>query len=162
MRIIKFIGATKRRFIAIGIFVILLLTSVGMVSAVPWDCLAANYEPPYKCETVFIDDAAHCLDTNGIVNECRVGCSTCAVVRLACYIFNMLYGIAGFVGALLIVIAGVKWATSGESTTARQQAKDSVVHTVVGLIIVTLAVTVVLMIYTSGQGVTNTNCIGGL
>ena len=158
MRIIKFMGVAKRRFIVIKILIILFLVSGGMVNGQYTGCAG----PPYFCESFFQDDPAQCEDPAGVADDCRVGCSTCAVVRLACYIFNILYGIAGFVGAVLIVSAGVKWATSGDNARARDEAKEAVIHTIVGLIIVTLAVTIVLLIYTSGQGVADTNCIGGL
>jgi hypothetical protein len=63
----------------------------------------------------------------------------------------MLYFIAAAVGIVVIVLQGIKWAGSAEDPGARKQAKQGIIHAIIGLIIVVLAVTIVTMVFTAGS-----------
>lgn len=60
---------------------------------------------------------------------------------------GLLQMIAGGVAVLVIVVNGVKWIGSSDDPGARKQAKEGIVHAVVGLVIVLIAVEIVTMVY---------------
>ncbi len=62
---------------------------------------------------------------------------------------DLLYAIAGGVAAVVITLQGIKWAGSAEDPGARKQAKQGIIHAVVGLIIVLLAVWIVVLVFGS-------------
>lgn len=57
-----------------------------------------------------------------------------------CKIFYLLFYFAGAVATLVVVISGIKWIASGDDANARGAARSSIVHAVIGLIIVLVAV----------------------
>ena len=59
--------------------------------------------------------------------------------------------IAAAVGALVIILQGIKWVGSADDPGARKQAKQGIIHAIVGLVIVVLAVWVVTMVITSDE-----------
>lgn len=63
---------------------------------------------------------------------------------------NLLMMIAGAIATLVIVINGIKWTGSSDDPGARKQAKQGIIHAIVGLVIVMIAVNVVALIYTGG------------
>lgn len=68
---------------------------------------------------------------------------------------NILYIVAGGIVAIVITLQGIKWSASADDPGARKQAKEGIVHAVVGLIIVILAAPIVLMVM-------NTSCVNAL
>ena len=74
-----------------------------------------------------------------------------AVGQVLCQIINnlrnMLMMVAGAIATLVIVINGIKWSGSSDDPGARKQAKQGVIHAIVGLVIVMIAVSVVALIY---------------
>jgi hypothetical protein len=74
-----------------------------------------------------------------------------------CLIIDNLRGllqmIAGAIATLVIVINGIKWTGSSDDPGARKQAKQGIIHAIVGLIIVMIAVNVVALIYSGGCSV---------
>jgi len=67
-----------------------------------------------------------------------------------CRILTILWGVTAGIATFVIVIAGIKWMGSMDDPGARAQAKSSIVHAVIGLIIVMIALQLV------GWAVTNT------
>jgi hypothetical protein len=71
---------------------------------------------------------------------------------VVCTILNnlswLLMAIAAAVGVVVIVLQGIKWAGSAEDPGARKQAKQGIIHAVIGLIIVILAVWIVALVFT--------------
>jgi len=59
---------------------------------------------------------------------------------------DLLTFIAGGIAAVVIVLQGIKWIGSAEDPGARKQAKQGIIHAVVGLIIVLIAVWIVVMV----------------
>ena len=78
-----------------------------------------------------------------------VGANICAVVK---NLRSLLELIAGAVATLIIVMNGVKWIGSSDDPGARKQAKEGIVHAIVGLVIVLIAVEVVTLIYSTSCG----------
>jgi type IV secretory pathway VirB2 component (pilin) len=74
-----------------------------------------------------------------------------SVANTICDLLDNLRGllqmIAGAVATLIIVMNGVKWIGSSDDPGARKQAKEGIVHAVVGLVIVLIAVNAVTLIY---------------
>jgi hypothetical protein len=74
-------------------------------------------------------------------------------ITAICKILNnvslLLYSIAGGVGIVVITLQGIKWAGSAEDPGARKQAKQGIIHAVIGLIIVLLAVYIVMLVFGS-------------
>ena len=62
---------------------------------------------------------------------------------LLCRIITVLWGVSAAVATIVIVIAGIKWIGSSEDAGARAQAKSTIVHAVIGLIIVMVALVLV-------------------
>jgi len=56
-----------------------------------------------------------------------------------CIIGSVLITIAGAIASIVIVSAGLKWVSSGDDPGARKQAKQMIIHAVVGLIIILLS-----------------------
>jgi hypothetical protein len=54
--------------------------------------------------------------------------------------------VAAGVGIVVIIIQGIKWAGSAEDPGARKQAKQGIIHAVIGLIIVVVAVNIVMLV----------------
>ena len=163
----------KIKVITIGILYIFLFSLCVMINVEGQErncngCLHRTNAPPndaYECDGPAATPcwtATYCSNVPAADHKCQVGCAACTTARLVCNIFNMVYSIVGIVGAVMIVASGLKWAGSGSNPKARDNAKNSLIHVVVGLIIVTLAVTIVLLVYTSGQTIKNAGCIGGL
>jgi biotin transporter BioY len=72
-----------------------------------------------------------------------------------CYILEQFYDlflyIASGIGALMIVFLGVMWVSSADNSKARTAAKTGIIHVIVGLIIVSLAVTIVNLALPAGS-----------
>ena len=64
---------------------------------------------------------------------------------------DLLTFIAAGIAAVVIVLQGVKWVGSAEDPGARKQAKQGIIHAVVGLIIVLVAVWIVVMVVASND-----------
>jgi type IV secretory pathway VirB2 component (pilin) len=62
---------------------------------------------------------------------------------LLCRLLQVLWGIAAAVAIIVIVLAGIKWIGSAEDAGARAQAKSTIVHAIIGLLIVMIALTLV-------------------
>ncbi len=63
--------------------------------------------------------------------------------ELICRLIQVLWGIAAAVATIVIVIAGIKWIGSSEDAGARAQAKATIIHAIIGLIIVIVALAIV-------------------
>jgi hypothetical protein len=77
--------------------------------------------------------------------------ATSAICQVLSNIQWMLYMIAAGVGVVVITLQGIKWTGSAEDPGARKQAKQGIIHAVVGLLIVLLAVWIVGLVFTQGQ-----------
>jgi hypothetical protein len=78
------------------------------------------------------------------------GPATQAYERICTVLDNigfLLYMIAGAIGIVVIVLQGIKWAGSAEDPGARKQAKQGIIHAIIGLIIVLLAVSIVRIVF---------------
>jgi formate-dependent nitrite reductase membrane component NrfD len=80
-----------------------------------------------------------------------VSSATSAICQVLSNIQWMLYMIAAGVGVVVITLQGIKWTGSAEDPGARKQAKQGIIHAVVGLLIVLMAVWIVGLVFTSGQ-----------
>jgi hypothetical protein len=69
---------------------------------------------------------------------------------------TVLYIVAGGIGVVVITLQGIKWAGSADDPGARKQAKEGIIHAIVGLIIVLVAIALVSMIFTG------TSCVQGM
>jgi hypothetical protein len=63
----------------------------------------------------------------------------------------LLYMITAGIGVVVITLQGIKWAGSAEDPGARKQAKQGIIHAVIGMIIVLLAVWIVGIVFAKGQ-----------
>lgn len=54
--------------------------------------------------------------------------------------------VAAAVGIVVIIIQGIKWIGSAEDPGARKQAKQGIIHAIIGLIIVVAAVWIVILV----------------
>lgn len=62
-----------------------------------------------------------------------------AIACLLCRIMQIFFLIVGVLATLVIVIGGIKWIGSGEDPEARTQAKSTIIHAIIGIIIVLVA-----------------------
>ncbi|MFH1054978.1 MAG: hypothetical protein V1744_02660 [Candidatus Altiarchaeota archaeon] len=60
----------------------------------------------------------------------------------------LLFAIAAGIGVVVITLQGIKWAGSAEDPGARKQAKQGIIHAVIGLVIVLLAIWIVVLVFT--------------
>lgn len=89
--------------------------------------------PPSGC-TAFISCGA---DDGGLV--CCTATPTEIVNTTLCSIVVTFWGIAAAVASFMIVLAGVRWSGSMEDPQTRKEAKTTIIHAIVGLIIVMVA-----------------------
>ena len=78
----------------------------------------------------------------------QAGDAICEILYNITWLLNM---IAAGVGTVVIVLQGVKWAGSAEDPGARKQAKQGIIHAVVGLVIVIIAIWVVEIVFTNAR-----------
>ncbi len=74
-----------------------------------------------------------------------------ALSTILCVIIQLLIFIAGGIAIVIIVLNGIKWTASSEDAGARKQAKQGIVHAIVGLIIVLIAIFVVATVVGAGN-----------
>jgi len=65
-------------------------------------------------------------------------------------IYDLLVYVASGIGAVMVVIYGLIWVSSADNSKARTSAKQAVTHVVVGLIIISIATTLVAMVIGEG------------
>jgi len=82
--------------------------------------------------------------TSGVMSATSSICTILSNIQL------LLMAIAGGIGIVVITLQGIKWAGSAEDPGARKQAKQGIIHAVIGLIIVMLAVWIVVIVF-SGE-----------
>ncbi|MFZ2455267.1 MAG: hypothetical protein WAX07_02170 [Candidatus Altiarchaeia archaeon] len=73
---------------------------------------------------------------------------SCALCKIASLVFL----VVGAVAALVIVMAGLRWTTSGDDPGARQAAKTTIISAFVGIIIVVIAVYIVSIVINGIMG----------
>lgn len=74
------------------------------------------------------------------------------ITSIVCGIYSGIVNIVGALAAAVFMISGVKWVASRDDAGARNSARSSMVHAIVGLIIVLLAKTLVEQIAGVGKG----------
>ncbi len=74
-----------------------------------------------------------------------------ALSTILCVIVQLLMFIAGGIAIVIIVLNGIKWTASSDDPGARKQAKQGIVHAIVGLIIVLIAIFVVSTVVGAGN-----------
>ena len=87
---------------------------------------------------VFIGLAQDDGDTSTGVNRAASGIN-CVLCRVA----NLIFLIVAALAAIVIILAGLKWLTSGDDPGARNAAKTAIVSAFVGIVIIFVAVFVV-------------------
>ena len=73
-----------------------------------------------------------------------------ALSSILCVVVQLLVFIAGGIAIVIIVLNGIKWTASSDDPGARKQAKQGIVHAVVGLIIVLIAIFIVTLVWGAG------------
>ncbi|MFC2154260.1 hypothetical protein ACFLRC_02120 [Candidatus Altiarchaeota archaeon] len=90
----------------------------------------------------------------GLIGTVSAGGETTAIQNalstILCVIVQLLIFIAGGIAMVIIVLNGIKWTASSDDPGARKQAKQGIVHAIVGLIIVLIAVFVVATVVGAG------------
>ncbi len=77
------------------------------------------------------------------------------VNKVICRIVKVLYAVAAGVALIIIVLAGIKWIASGDDPGARKSAKESVIHAILGLLIIMLAAVLVNWVVGGGTVIIN-------
>ncbi|HHQ44628.1 MAG TPA: hypothetical protein ENN13_00645 [Candidatus Altiarchaeales archaeon] len=78
--------------------------------------------------------------TEGAVDAAQMLCQILYNIRF------ILTVIAAAVGIIVLVLQGIKWIGSADDPGARKQAKQGIIHAIIGMIIVVLAVILVTMV----------------
>jgi hypothetical protein len=91
---------------------------------------------------LLVGTASATLVATGMVSARSALCAILFNIRL------LLSFIAAAVAAVVITLQGIKWAGSAEDPGARKQAKQGIIHAVIGLVIVLAAIWIVTMIFT--------------
>jgi len=79
-------------------------------------------------------DAAAVSETVGVIND------------VLCRALFILFMIAPGIGAIIITLEGIRWASSSDDPGIRKKAKEGIIHVVAGLIIVLVAIPLVAMV----------------
>jgi hypothetical protein len=84
-----------------------------------------------------------CAGLGDVRDKCELSCSsTCSYRGLVNSIVNIIYLVAGILGALMIVINGLRMVTS-QDPNDRSAAKNGIIFVIIALIIIILAATLV-------------------
>ncbi len=84
------------------------------------------------------------------------------IAEIICIFVTAVFQIAGVIGSIILVIAGLKWISSQDNPTEKKSAKDMIVAVIVGLLLIFLAKALVSTIMQqafacSASGVTHLN-----
>ncbi len=82
-------------------------------------------------------------DFEGLETASRIGSRLGSIL---CAIVVILLMVAAGIAIIILIIQGIKWTGSADDPGARKQAKDAIVHAIIGLIIVVLAVEIISMV----------------
>jgi uncharacterized membrane-anchored protein len=85
-------------------------------------------------------------------NVTQAGAKVCDVLG---NIYQLLLYLAGGLGALIMVVQGLTWVTSADDEKGRKNARISIIHVLVGLVIVSLAPLIVAIVLPGSS-----SCIG--
>lgn len=77
---------------------------------------------------------------------------------LLCRLLQVLFAVSAAVATIVIVMAGIKWIGSAEDAGARAQAKSTIVHAIIGLLIVMIALTLVGWVVSSDASMNVFSC----
>jgi len=66
-----------------------------------------------------------------------------SIDSLLAFVLNILSAIAGLISVIFIIIGGLKYITSGGNPEKTNQAKNTILYTVIGLLIIALAQVIV-------------------
>lgn len=69
--------------------------------------------------------------------------------------YNLILYIASGIAALVIVVMGVTWIASADNEKARTTAKVAIVHVIIGLIVISIAITLVNLALPAGSDCIN-------
>ena len=158
------------------LMVLFLVIISGEVTGVTYDC-TTGYVIPVTADGR--TDTQECIDVGypgcefhccGSSNCMGVDDGTCAIAcdgdlpgfacctppaevvnTTLCNIVLFLWALTAGITTLVIVLAGIKWMGSMEDINARREAKITIVHAIIGLIIVLIALTIVNWIF-AGAG----------
>ena len=61
------------------------------------------------------------------------------LTSVICDLYDVVLYVSGMIAALVFVMSGVKWVASMDDPGSRKAAKDTMIHAIVGLIIVVIA-----------------------
>jgi len=85
-----------------------------------------------------------------------IGNLTSKISNIVCAFYGAFKDIATGVAALIMVLSGIRWVASENDPGARKAAKDSMIHALVGLILITFINDLIPLAV--GQGRTNALC----
>jgi len=68
------------------------------------------------------------------------------MVEILCMLFYIIVGIAGALGTLMIVLAGLKWVGSRDDPAQRKQALEKIKDVAIGLLVILVALGLINMI----------------
>ncbi|HUC87493.1 MAG TPA: pilin [Candidatus Saccharimonadales bacterium] len=90
-----------------------------------------------------------CHVDNGVVVDSHNTALTSDLTNNVKTIIETLLTVAGAVAVLIIVVAGLRYITSGGDATSVKQSKDTLLYAIVGLVIVILAYAIVNFVSTN-------------
>ena len=65
------------------------------------------------------------------------------IAKFICKLIQVLWGITAAVATIVIVTAGIRWVGSAEDASARASAKSTIIHAIIGVIIIAVALAIV-------------------
>lgn len=105
-----------------------------MKSFIKFTVLAMLAEEAAAATTTIWGAATQTNLSSGIMNY---------VLPIVCGIFNGIFWIGGALAAVVVVYSGIRYITSMEDPGVRKQAKDTIQHAIVGLILLLIATALV-------------------
>ena len=93
-------------------------------------------------QTIYANSSSSVVCT-GVSQINGTGCdqasSGTSIDNVLALVLNIISAIAGFIAVIMIIIGGLRYITSGGNSEKTNQAKDTILYAVVGLVIVALA-----------------------
>jgi hypothetical protein len=83
---------------------------------------------------------------------CDSGSSGSSIDTILVFILRFISAIAGFVAVIMIIVGGLRYITSGGNSEKINQAKNTILYVVIGLVVVVLAQVIVKFVLNKALG----------
>jgi len=119
------------------------LTAIGVIALVPAAFAYAAPSTQILDGVKAVDSGGNkCKDANGAERDCTLGDQIRTVVNILLYVL-------GAIAVVMIVVGGIRYATSNGESSSIKAAKDTILYAVIGLVVAIMAFAIVNFVVTA-------------